>query len=452
MTGAWRIAWRNLARNRRRNLATASAIALGYAGILLLGGYAIRVERFLRINSVYLQHTGHVSIYKKDGLERSPAQPSKYALSAADQQVLRDLIAEAPGVERVGRYLVGMGLAGNGCKTAPFVATGVEFDVEAKLQQHPDVVAISGEIARPLRGNPVATYGDVPGAAAMSTGLARLLGKSKVKDELAGVVAPAMPDCAASNIREQLAQDSNIQLAALTWGGSLSAIDAELVTIVRTAMAETENTTIVTSLATLQRLYETDAVTYMAVYLADRGQAGALAKDLETKAAARGLAVSVYPYDHDVVGAYYVGTMQFLLSVVFFIGMLVVLVVVLSVLNATTLSVLERTRELGTLRSLGFARHHVVGLYGREAALLAALAMVAGLCIGLVAAAVVNGADIRFSPPGIVGTVQLLLMPTWWLALVVGAVMLPMSVMAAWLAVRFRVRASVAELLTAVSG
>ena len=43
MTGAWRIALRNLSRNRRRNLVTASAIALGYAGLVVLGGYATRV-------------------------------------------------------------------------------------------------------------------------------------------------------------------------------------------------------------------------------------------------------------------------------------------------------------------------------------------------------------------------------------------------------------------------
>jgi len=61
MTGAWRLALRNLARNRRRNQATAVAIAFGYAGLVLLGGYATRIERFLTQVSPFFRLPANVS-------------------------------------------------------------------------------------------------------------------------------------------------------------------------------------------------------------------------------------------------------------------------------------------------------------------------------------------------------------------------------------------------------
>src|SRR5512133_413735 len=116
MTGGWRIAVRNLSRNRRRNLSTGLAIALGYAAVVLLGGYATRIEGLLRTASVYLQHVGHLSIYKPGGLARAAAKPSGYALSAAEQGTVAALLAADPRVEFSGRYLRAGGLAGNGCK------------------------------------------------------------------------------------------------------------------------------------------------------------------------------------------------------------------------------------------------------------------------------------------------------------------------------------------------
>jgi putative ABC transport system permease protein len=121
--------------------------------------------------------------------------------------------------------------------------------------------------------------------------------------------------------------------------------------------------------------------------------------------------------------------------------------VVLSVLNAMTLSVLERTREMGTLRALGFTRGQIVGLFLREAVLLSLLAVGLGLFVGLAGAAGVNAAGIRFSPPGVTGTVQLLLTPTpLWCGLI-ALVLVPMSAIGTWLAVRRRVQEPVVSLL-----
>ena len=73
-----------------------------------------------------------------------------------------------------------------------------------------------------------------------------------------------------------------------------------------------------------------------------------------------------------------------------------VLIVVLTMLSA----VRERQKEIGVFRAVGFRRRHVVSLIFRETLLLSAVSAVAGIGLGLAAAAlaphVVAGLDIQF--------------------------------------------------------
>ena len=448
MHRAWHTAARSLYRNRRRNLATAVAIALGYAAMVLLGGYAIRVERFIRANTVYLQRVGHLVVYPAGGLEGALAQPAKYALSPEAQQIALDELGKLPQVEFVTRQLKGMGLAGNGCKTLPFSALGVEPELDARVLQHPEVLSATPALGRPLAGKGLSEYPGLDGATGLSAGLFRLLGKKKVHDELDGNQGVVVPDCGSPELKKVLAADANVQLAGLRWTGGLSAVDAEVVQVFHTPLSQTEDGTVLTTLATLQRLYDTDSVTSLAVFLRDSRDAQALASHVRSRLAARGLSVDVYPFDDERVGPYYAGTIPLLVSLVGFIGLLVVSVVVLSVLNAMTLSVLERTREMGTLRALGFTRRQLLGLFLREAMLLSTLAVGAGLIVGVAVALGVNAANIRFSPPGMPGTIQLVLTPTPLLCAAIALVLVPMSAVGTWLAVRRRVREPVVSLLS----
>ena len=81
VVSAWTLAWKNLKRNRRRNLATGCAIALGFAALLALGGYITRVENYLRVYTIYGTRTGHLVIYKKNGYEKYSIKPRDYSLN-----------------------------------------------------------------------------------------------------------------------------------------------------------------------------------------------------------------------------------------------------------------------------------------------------------------------------------------------------------------------------------
>ena len=171
-------------------------------------------------------------------------------------------------------------------------------------------------------------------------------------------------------------------------------------------------------------------MTYIGVFLRDHRQADAVARDLRDRLAAVGTRVDVYPYTDNRVNPYYAGSMAFLGSLLVFIGTLVTTVVVLGILNSVTLTRYERTREIGTLRALGWRRRQVAALYVREGIILASIGLAAGVVLVLAVGCGVSVADIRFSPPGIPGQVQLVLWPGPLVHLGVAAILLPLLAVA----------------------
>ncbi len=451
MRHAWKLALRNLSRNRRRNAVTGLAIALGYAGIVLLGGYAVRVERLLRASSVYLQRAGHLSIYARGGLERAEAKPSAYTLRPEAVEAIEAALHADPRVEFTGRYLLGGGIAGNGCDAFPFRALGVDLEAERRILAHPEVRSAVAALARPRAGRALVEVDPASAPVALATRLARAIGKWPAE----GVTTPpAVPpgalDCDAPG-REGIGADPFVQLAARTHDGSLGLSDAWVAGVFQAPTTEADKSALVAGLETLQRVYDTDRVTYVAAFLRDAHQAAFVAEDLADKLAEANLDVSIYRYDDPKANAYYVGTVEFVGSLVGFIGILVASVVALSVLNAMTLAILERTRELGTLRSIGFTRGQLRALFLREAAALVSIALAAGLALGLAAAWAVNAAKIPFEPPGVGGKIQLLITPDLAISAAAAAVLLALSLAATLVTVRRKVRAPVAALVSEVT-
>ncbi len=453
MKRGWTLALRNLRRNRRRNLATAAAIALGYAGLVVLGGYANHIERLLRTNAVYLQHSGHVSVWLEGGFEGAGANPEKLQLDPAAQKKVLDFAARDPRVEFAARYLRGVGLAGNGCTTMPTRILGVEPATLARIVAHPEVQAWSPEISMPVAGRWLDRTPEVAHPAALSVGLAVLLEKPRVRDETRGLPpAPRILDCDTPLQADELGRDADVQLASVTYDGTFNALDTEMVATFHATESLAEESSLLTTLDTVQTLFATDRATWIALFLRDPRQAHAVAADVVAALGKDGLRVEALPYDDERANPYYVGSTAFLGSIVGFITVLVALVLVLTVVGAMTLTILERTREIGTWRALGFQRGHVVALVVRETFLLALAGLAGGLSIGLLVALAVNHAGLRFSPPGVPGSIALLIHPSPWACAAHAALIVPGVCGAAWFVVRGQLRRGLVDLLTSQSG
>jgi putative ABC transport system permease protein len=95
-------------------------------------------------------------------------------------------------------------------------------------------------------------------------------------------------------------------------------------------------------------------------------------------------------------------------DIIFLMVFVIVLTIaVTSVINTLSMTVLERTREIGTLRALGMKRASVVGLFAMESAMLGVAGSVAGMGITLLAWITVTLTEPRWVPPNFVKDIPL---------------------------------------------
>jgi putative ABC transport system permease protein len=107
----------------------------------------------------------------------------------------------------------------------------------------------------------------------------------------------------------------------------------------------------------------------------------------------------------------------------------------------------ERTREVGTLRSLGFVRGQVTRLFALEAALLAAIACGMGLLLTLAISALINGAGITYNGGLLAAPIPLGVAIDPWSYAKAAAFLVAVAVFAAWLPARRASRRSIPDAL-----
>ncbi|MCX6125889.1 MAG: hypothetical protein NTV34_14235, partial [Proteobacteria bacterium] len=201
---------------------------------------------------------------------------------------------------------------------------------------------------------------------AVSSGLARLLGKSKVLKDFKGKVNSSLLNCSDQNVSDHFADDANVQLASGTWDGQLNALDADIVQTYNTGMIETNNSSVTIGIKQLQSLYNTDNIKSYSVWLKNPNQLKTMLTSLRERLGAAGQEYELLPWNDERIGPYYVGTMRFIFTMVTFIGFVLALVIVLSIFNSATMTVIERSEEVGMLRSLGYTRRLIRIIFSLE--------------------------------------------------------------------------------------
>ena len=427
----WKIAFRNVLRHHRRSLTTCLAFSFGFAGVVLLGGYMLRMDRYLAAQGIYLNHVGHIAIYKRDGLERTISNPEAYSLSVEDQKIIENAAQTLkPHPEFIGRTLLGQGLVTNGCESTPFYATGVEPELEYKIRHYPEVLDRVPELLQLKIG--AGFWKPVTGSNAsavdlliVSFRLAQILKKPIIAgspDEDIKAMSTLVTDCKDLTARAAISHHSGIQLVGSAYPGGLAAVDARISGHYSTGLSLTDDSSIVAPLALLQRFYSTDKVTFMSIYLPPSQWTNLEFNRLEGQLKKSGKLYDLYPYYDERVNPFYVGAMSFVYIMMIFFLVLVCGVVALSILNSLQISLVERQTEIGSLRALGFRPKLVARLFVRETAIVSIAGVVLGSFIAALVALLVNSANIRFAIVGSAGTLQFLLKPGFLFSALVASI------------------------------
>ncbi len=391
---SWRIAAKNILRNKRRSLATMIATTVGFAGLVLLSGYIDCVDSILKTNTIYIKQNGHLSFYKKNAVENFFSRPALYALMSEDQDhVYAALKPWKNDIEFTASVITGMGLISSGEKSVPFMATGIDPEADHVIKKHAAVRKWTPELASDNGG---ADFKSVVSFDPSGISITKSLG------EMIGHVPP---------FNKLTDEQRSVQLAAKNFFGDLNAVNANIRLSHTTGMAFLDNLSVQAPISVIQDLLSTDGITAISVFLKDEAVLAEMLKDLKQSFKKNNWQIDVYAYNDEAVGSFYLETMGFLFVMGGSFTLLILGAVALSVVNSMTMGIIERTKEIGTLRALGFTPRAVTGLFAKEALLLTIVSTAAGAALSLVVAAFVDHLDLRVFPPGTAGSVKLWLRP-----------------------------------------
>lgn len=349
---AWaRFAWLNTRRNRRRSLVTVAIAALGTAAILLAGGFALSTYQGLAEASA--RTTGHLVLARTaqfDGFEDTPLQHG-----LTDAQALRQRLLADPAVRQVLPRVEFGGLISNGDKSVIMMGVGIEPDAE---------FAVKGPFLTVQAGRELA--GAERGAVMLGAGLAR-------------------------NLKVQ--PGASLTLLAGTTEGAMNALDVTVAGVVSTGVPEIDQRLVYTDVATAQRLLVTDRVSSLGIFL-DRMEATLPAR-ARLGASLPDLALRTWEEQ-----APFYRSVRALYNRIFgALGLIIGVIVVVVVANAMAMSVIERTREIGTLRALGTRPGQLLQTLAMEGLLLGAAGGAIGAAITVAVSVALQLFPVMMPPP-----------------------------------------------------
>lgn len=349
---AWaRFAWLNTRRNRRRSLVTVAIAALGTAAILLAGGFALSTYQGLAEASA--RTTGHLVLARTaqfDGFEDTPLQHG-----LTDAQALRQRLLADPAVRQVLPRVEFGGLISNGDKSVIMMGVGIEPDAE---------FAVKGPFLTVQAGRELA--GAERGAVMLGAGLAR-------------------------NLKAQ--PGASLTLLAGTTEGAMNALDVTVAGVVSTGVPEIDQRLVYTDVATAQRLLVTDRVSSLGIFL-DRMEATLPAR-ARLGATLPGLTLRTWEEQ-----APFYRSVRALYNRIFgALGLIIGVIVVVVVANAMAMSVIERTREIGTLRALGTRPGQLLQTLAMEGLLLGAAGGAIGAAITVAVSVALQLFPVMMPPP-----------------------------------------------------
>jgi putative ABC transport system permease protein len=421
----WKFAYRNLLRNKRRSLSTGVAICVGFVGLNLLGAYIYRSKMALDVTSVYSAQKGHISIYKKDSIEQYQIKPKKYVFSREEQDQIAKILSEfSSEIEYTGKQITVPSLLSNGQKSHPVVLYGFDPFAFKKSLTQPALLEWAKDWVLPSQLEDSDLFIQNPETVSVTPKIAEIL-----------------------SFHYPLKNNESVQIAARSLDGDLNAINADLGAEHTTGMQFLEDTIVLIPIAKAQELLATDAVESISVYLRENVSVNGFLKDLKAKLSKLGFETDIYKFDAVEINALHQGTMGFLYVMGGFFLFLICTAVSLTIINSLTMGIIERTREIGTLRAVGFKTLDVVKLFVRESVLLASMSMGIGIIISFLVSSAINAANIRFFPPGASTQIQFVLKWNLYIASFVFLLLFAISVLSSFLVIKNKLRTKLIALL-----
>jgi len=353
----WRLALRNVFRNRRRTGFTLAVMVVGISILLFLLGFIGEALRSTK--QAFADESGAVQI-ADERLFENTAEDYDYLIGPDALERVIEIVRAEPGVTSLTWRLDFAGLIGDATGSTLVIGQGV---VPCNAVQ--DYECIIAE------GTALLEESESDRQAVLGRALARKLGVST---------------------------GDRISIATGTVSGAFNAASVDVVGEMTYALEELEKQLAVFPISFVQRLLKTDGVERVLIRLDNLGDADAVAVSLADKLAAAGLPLETRTWEE--LNPSFESLQTFYAGFSGLAGIAVFVLVFFSVLEVLTISFLERTREIGTLRALGTLPSTVFRTFFAESIWLGLIGGTVGVAIGAGVAAIFNAVGFAWTPPG----------------------------------------------------
>lgn len=353
----------NLFRQRRRSGVTLLAITLGGVAVFIFGGFvdysfwALR-EQTIRTN------LGHIQLYEKGYLSSGANNSLQYTISNYDEvrKLLQADPVIAPKIATITGQLAFTGIISQYDKGASTFFTGVGIEPQTSL--------VLGSLDKIISGSD--------------------LSRVEQQDITIG-----------SGIANALSAGYGdwVDMLVVNPQGGQNAMSSQIRGVFQSGIKEYDDTAIKMPLKTAQRLLQTNDVSKIIIMLQDTEQTDAVLARVNQLIAEHGLNLEARSWDE--LAIFYHQVVNLFEGIFLFIKSIVSVIVVFMIGNTLMMNVIERTREIATLRALGLNQSYIGRLFVLEGIIIGIIGSLLSVGFGILIATLININGIPMPPsPG----------------------------------------------------
>ena len=351
----WRLAWRNVFRNRRRAVFSLAVIVVGVSVLLFVLGFV--GEALLSTQRSLAEETG--------------------ALQIADPRLFDDT---AEGYEAL-------------ISPETLAETIAILDAETRITSYTWRLDFAGLVGDERGSTLVLGRGVVP-CNSMQDFECLIDAGERLVDQ--GAREVVLGTRLARRLDVQVGDRVNI--ATGTVSGNFNAATVTVVGEMTYSLESLEEQLGLFPIGFVQRLLKTDGVERIQLGIADLREADAMADSLEAQLLQADIPLTVRTWEE--LNTSYASLQTFYTAFTGLAGIGVFVLVFFSVLEVLTMAFLERTREIGTLRSFGTTRARVFRSFLLEGILFGLVGGTAGVAFGVGVSLLFNAIGFTWTPPG----------------------------------------------------
>ncbi|NKQ40117.1 MAG: ABC transporter permease [Sulfurovum sp.] len=400
MTNSIKIAFRNTLRNKRRTLLSVLAIAIGGVASLLLGAFVSSI--YYGIQTGISKDSGHLHIHKNGFFKYGIAKVGQY-----DMANYLDIIQEIKNsdtkdeISVVTPTLSIAGIVSNSYRgtSQTFMGIGLVADDQKKMQEW-DGFGLNLKI----QDIPFDVINDKKGlmgkGLAINLGMCEELGLDGCLKSEKNSTQEVDPEISSFAIDISSLDKSVVDIMVAPAQGAPNISSLAIAKVWQSRQKTVDDRFIAMPLEVAQSLFygsDYKKVNTVTVQLKDVQKTGQIKQNLQKLFEIKGWNLEIITLSE--FAPQFKKVLSMFGFIFIFVSLIIAVIVLFTVSNTMTMSVMERYKEIGTLRSMGLRRWGVKKYFIIEGAIIGVFGATLGVTIAYIIATTINNSGLTWSPP-----------------------------------------------------